>query len=139
MGHNHEGGNEDNDLLETQVVTITLDDDEEIECSIITTFEVNSKEYIVLLPLDENGENEDGDVWIYRFIRDTTGGNNHDLENIEDDDEYEDGGFDNYSSDQENPTYDRYNGSYAQDEMGYSDDDIDTIFDGDPDAYWNID
>ena len=23
--------------------------------------------------------------------------------------------------------------------MGYSDDDIDTIFDGDPDAYWNID
>ena len=39
----------------------------------------------------------------------------------------------------EEPTYDRYKGSYAQDEMGYSDDDIDTIFDGDPDAYWNID
>lgn len=39
----------------------------------------------------------------------------------------------------ERPTYDRYAGSYAQDEMGYSDDDIDTIFDGDPDAYWNID
>ena len=36
-------------------------------------------------------------------------------------------------------TYERYNGSYAQDEMGYSDDDIDTIFDGDPSAYWNID
>ena len=39
----------------------------------------------------------------------------------------------------EEPTYDRYKCSYAQDEMGYSDDDIDTIFDGDPDAYWNID
>lgn len=37
------------------------------------------------------------------------------------------------------PTYDKYAGTYAQDEMGYSDDDIDTIFDGDPDAYWNID
>lgn len=36
-------------------------------------------------------------------------------------------------------TYERYGGSYAQDEMGYSDDDIDTIFDGDPSAYWNID
>lgn len=36
-------------------------------------------------------------------------------------------------------TYKRYGGSYAQDEMGYSDDDIDTIFDGDPSAYWNID
>lgn len=39
----------------------------------------------------------------------------------------------------EQPTYMDYVGSYAQDEMGYSDDDIDTIFDGDPDAYWNID
>lgn len=37
------------------------------------------------------------------------------------------------------PTFGRYAGSYAQDEMGYSDDDIDTIFDGDPSAYWNID
>lgn len=36
-------------------------------------------------------------------------------------------------------TYERYNGSYAQDVEGYSDDDIDTSFDGDPDAYWNID
>ncbi|MCI7017453.1 MAG: hypothetical protein MR923_10225 [Prevotella sp.] len=62
-----------------------------------------------------------------------------DIYDGEDDDEYEDGDFDNYSYDQEKPTYDRYNGSYAQDEMGYSDDDIDTIFDGDPDAYWNID
>ena len=41
--------------------------------------------------------------------------------------------------DDDTPTYDRYGGSYAQDVMGYSDDDIDTIFDGDPDAYWNID
>ena len=35
--------------------------------------------------------------------------------------------------------YSEYAGSYAQDEMGYSDEDIDTIFDGDPSAYWNID
>ena len=33
--------------------------------------------------------NEGGDVWIYRFIRDTTGGSDHDLQNIEDDDEYD--------------------------------------------------
>lgn len=39
----------------------------------------------------------------------------------------------------ESPTFERYSGSYAQDEMGYSDDDIDTIFEGDPSAYWNID
>lgn len=35
--------------------------------------------------------------------------------------------------------YGEYDGSYAQDVMGYSDDVIDDAFDGDPDAYWNID
>lgn len=55
-----------------------------------------------------------------------------------DDEEDADDGF--YPCDfDEEATYNRYNGSWAQDEMGYSDDDIDTIFDGDPDAYWNID
>lgn len=48
--------------------------------------------------------------------------------------------FDNKNwDDSYSETYERYNGSYAQDEMGYSDDEIDTIFDGDPLAYWNID
>ena len=32
-----------------------------------------------------------------------------------------------------------YSGTYAHDVMGYTNDEIDTIFDGDPDAYWNID
>lgn len=89
MGNEHNKDAHDHQLLESQVVTITLDDDEVVECAIITTYETNSQEYIALLPLDENGENEDGDVWIYRFIRDVNGGNDHDLENIEDDDEYE--------------------------------------------------
>lgn len=35
--------------------------------------------------------------------------------------------------------YGEYAGSYAQDVEGYSDDVIDDAFDGDPDAYWNID
>lgn len=39
----------------------------------------------------------------------------------------------------EKPTYGRYAGSWAQDVEGYSDNDIDDIFDGDPLAYWNID
>lgn len=36
-------------------------------------------------------------------------------------------------------TYENYNGSYAQDVEGWSDQDIDDVLDGDPDAYWNID
>lgn len=40
---------------------------------------------------------------------------------------------------EEEKTYNNYNGSYAQDVEGWSDQDIDDVFDGDPDAYWNID
>ena len=36
-------------------------------------------------------------------------------------------------------TYGRYSGAWAQDVEGYSDEDIDDVFDGDPNAYWNID
>lgn len=36
-------------------------------------------------------------------------------------------------------TYNDYNGSYAQDVMGYDDATISDAFEGDPDAYWNID
>jgi hypothetical protein len=35
--------------------------------------------------------------------------------------------------------YGEFAGSYAQDVMGYSDDVINDAFEGDPDAYWNID
>ena len=35
--------------------------------------------------------------------------------------------------------YGKYAGTYAQDVAGYSDDVIDDAFEGDPDAYWNID
>lgn len=69
-------------------VTLTVDDDTDIECEIITLLDLEDKEYIVLLPLDENGENEDGDVWLYEFKRDENG-TDHELINIEDDDEYE--------------------------------------------------
>jgi len=50
-------------------------------------------------------------------------------------------GMDNFRALQEyrESTYEEYNGSYAQDVMGYSDQDIDNAFDGEPDAYWNID
>jgi hypothetical protein len=35
-------------------------------------------------------------------------------------------------------TFEEYRGSYAQDVAGFSDQDIDDIFGGEPDAYWNI-
>ena len=52
-------------------------------------------------------------------------------------DYYEEENDDSFYEDER--TYERYNGSYAQDVEGWSDQDIDDVFDGDPDAYWNID
>ena len=75
-----------NNMEEVITVTLTLDNDEVVECAVLTTFEADGNEYIALLPLDENGENADGDVYLYRYAEvdgEPT------LENIEDDDEYE--------------------------------------------------
>ena len=72
---------------EYMTVELTLDNDEVVECAILTLFEAGGKEYIALLPLNEDGETEDGDVYIYRYTEDANG--EPELENIEDDDEYE--------------------------------------------------
>lgn len=68
-------------------VTLTLDNYEEIECAVLTVYEAGGRQYIALLPLDENGESEEGDVYLYRYI--DTDPENPDLENILDDEEYE--------------------------------------------------
>ena len=72
---------------EDVTVTLTLDNDEVVECAVLTIYEAAGKKYIALLPLDENGESADGDVSLYRYI--DTNPEDPQLENIEDDDEYE--------------------------------------------------
>lgn len=67
-------------------VTLTLDNDEVVECAVLTTFMAGNREYIALLPLDENGDPEAGDVYLYRY--DESGGEPS-LDNIDDDEEYE--------------------------------------------------
>ena len=68
-------------------ITLTMEDDTEVECAILTIFPVDAKEYIALLPLDENGQNHDGEVYLYSFARTETGAPM--LSNIESDEEYE--------------------------------------------------
>lgn len=76
--------NDDDDMF----VTLDLDDNTQVECRILTIFEVDEQDYIALLPLEENGEpNEDGEVFIYRYSEDEEG--NPSLDNIASDDEYE--------------------------------------------------
>lgn len=78
---------EQNTNMEEEItVTLTLEDDKEVECAVLTIYEAGDKEYIALLPLDEDGESAEGDVYLYRYkeVDDEPV-----LENIEDDDEYE--------------------------------------------------
>lgn len=68
-------------------VTLELEDGD-IECKIITIFTVNAKDYIALLPLDENGvENTEGEVYIYGYSEDEQGLPS--LRYIEDEEEYD--------------------------------------------------
>ena len=64
----------------------TLEDDSELECAVISIFPAKDNKYIALLPLDENGENHDGEVYLYRYFEEN---GNPQLANIEDDEEYE--------------------------------------------------
>lgn len=73
---------------ESLTVTLTLENDEELECAVLTIFEADDREYIALLPLDENGDNDDGQVYLYRFI-DNGEEEEPGLENILDDDEFD--------------------------------------------------
>ncbi len=73
--------------LEVDVVTL-MTDDGEVDCGIITVFEMNGREYIAISPLDEQDELSE-EVWFYQFERDSSGGDKHDLIFIEDEDEYE--------------------------------------------------
>lgn len=87
--HNHDcncGHENCNCQNEEVTVTLTLDNDEELECVVLTIYEAGGREYIALLPIDEDSENDEGDVFIYRYAEvdgEPT------LDNIEDDDEYE--------------------------------------------------
>lgn len=71
---------------ELGTVTLYLDTDETIECQILCILTVDEKEYIALLPPDEE-DGEEKPVYLYRFTEDTDG--EPALESIEDDDEYD--------------------------------------------------
>ena len=74
------------DANQHSTITLTMEDDTEVECAILTIFPVDGKEYIALLPLDEDGQNHDGEVYLYAFAHTAEGSPM--LSNIESDEEY---------------------------------------------------
>ena len=77
---NNAGINDDDELDQ---VLLTLEDDSELLCDVISVFECNDREYICLLPADD----PDGDFFFYRYSESEDG--ECDLEDIESDEEFE--------------------------------------------------
>lgn len=77
--------------IQGEEMTVTLElDDGSVDCAVVTIITVEGKDYIALMPLDENGENEDGEVWFYGYKENPDDPNEEpELIYIEDDAEYE--------------------------------------------------
>ncbi|SET03851.1 DUF1292 domain-containing protein [[Clostridium] polysaccharolyticum] len=80
---------EDRNLEESRdIITLTLEDDSEVECVVLSIFPVEEKEYIALMPAEElEKEEENSEVLLYRFSEPAEG--EVELDNIETDEEYE--------------------------------------------------
>lgn len=83
MSDKHENCNENDDF---EMMTLTLEDNSEIECAIIGVFDVEEKEYIALIPVNDI-DSEGGEVYLYGFKELEDG--QPDLSTIESDEEYE--------------------------------------------------
>lgn len=90
MGKNSNQNKNSGYDAEEMTVELELEDGSFVTCAIVTILTVSSQEYIVLLPLDEQGENTDGEVWFYRYRENPDDPNEEpELTYIDDDDEYE--------------------------------------------------
>lgn len=77
--HDHNHGEEEMD-----VIHLTLDDDSTLECGVLGIFEVEEKEYIALLPLEEDENDNEALLYEYKDL----GNDEFELELIEDEEEF---------------------------------------------------
>ena len=82
------GQPKDSELKDRDTMTLYLDDGGKLECIVLNVFPVNNREYIALLPMNDEGHvEEDAQIFLYRF--EELGDDEVNLETIEDDDEFE--------------------------------------------------
>lgn len=90
MGKNNSQNADNGYDAEEMTVDLDLEDGTSVTCAVVTILTVSNQDYIALLPLDENGDNVDGEVWFYRYSENPDDPNEEpELEYIDDDDEYE--------------------------------------------------
>lgn len=68
-----------------ETITLEFEDDEAVECEVLGVFEVEEKEYIALLPVDQADEDE-AEVFLYKYNED---GEEFELADIEDEAEFD--------------------------------------------------
>ena len=82
------GQPKDSEFKDRDTMTLDLDDGGKLECIVLNVFLVNNREYIALLPMNDEGHvEEDAQIFLYRF--EELGDDEVNLETIEDDDEFE--------------------------------------------------
>ena len=82
------GRPKDSEFKDRDTMTLDLDDGGKLECIVLNVFPVNNREYIALLPMNDEGHvEEDAQIFLYRF--EELGDDEVNLETIEDDDEFE--------------------------------------------------
>jgi uncharacterized protein YrzB (UPF0473 family) len=70
-----------------EIITLTLDDDTELECAVMGIFEVEENEYIALLPLSDDEAEEFDEVLLYKYNEKND--EEFELELIEDEEEFD--------------------------------------------------
>lgn len=71
-----------------EIITLTLEDDTELDCVVLDVFTVKEKQYIALISVEELAQDDhDGEVFIYQFKQ--SEGGEPELINIDSDEEYE--------------------------------------------------
>ena len=82
------GQPKDSEFKDRDTMTLDLDDGGKLECIVLNVFPVNNREYIALLPMNDEGHvEEDAQIFLCRF--EELGDDEVNLETIEDDDEFE--------------------------------------------------
>ena len=82
------GQPKDSEFKDRDTMTLDLDDGGKLECIVLNVFPVNNREYIALLPMNDEGHvEEDAQIFLYRF--EELGDDEVNLETIEDDEEFE--------------------------------------------------
>ena len=82
------GQPKDSEFKDRDTMTLDLDDGGKLECIVLNVFPVNNREYIALLPMNDEGHVEE-DAQIFLYLFEELGDDEVNLETIEDDDEFE--------------------------------------------------